>query len=50
LSEKRADTVKQMLVADGVGPSRITIAAYGITDPKTLPTLAVRRVDISVGW
>ena len=50
LSEKRADNVMQVLIADGVGPDRITVLANGITDPKTLPTLAVRRVDISVGW
>lgn len=49
LSEKRADIVKQALVGDGVGADQITIVANGITDPKTLPAIAVRRVDISVG-
>ncbi len=49
LSAKRADTVKQALLSDGVGSQRITTAANGITDPQTLPTVAVRRVDISIG-
>jgi outer membrane protein OmpA-like peptidoglycan-associated protein len=49
LSARRAEVVKQVLVSDGVRPERITIAANGITDPKELPTVAVRRVDISVG-
>jgi outer membrane protein OmpA-like peptidoglycan-associated protein len=49
LSAKRADAVKQVLISDGVGPGRITIEANGITDPKTFPTVAVRRVDINVG-
>jgi outer membrane protein OmpA-like peptidoglycan-associated protein len=49
LSAHRADVVKQVLVADGVGEERITTVANGTTDPKTLPDIAVRRVDISVG-
>ncbi len=49
LSAQRADTVKQVLVADGVPAERITTAANGITDPRQLPDLAVRRVDISFG-
>jgi outer membrane protein OmpA-like peptidoglycan-associated protein len=47
LSAQRADAVKQALVSDGVDPDRITTEANGVTDPKTLPSLAVRRVDIS---
>jgi outer membrane protein OmpA-like peptidoglycan-associated protein len=49
LSAQRAAAVKQMLVNDGVKPDRIVVAANGTTDPKTLPNLAVRRVDITVG-
>ncbi|MGD0108145.1 MAG: OmpA family protein [Rhodopila sp.] len=47
LSAQRAEVVKQLLVNDGVGQNRIATVAYGITDPKTLPSLAVRRVDIT---
>jgi len=47
LSAQRAEVVKQLLVNDGVGPNRITTVAYGITDPKNLPSVAVRRVDIT---
>lgn len=49
LSAQRADIVKQALVGDGVSATRVTTAANGITDPKTLPQVAVRRVDIAVG-
>jgi outer membrane protein OmpA-like peptidoglycan-associated protein len=49
LSAKRAETVKQALVIDGVSPNRITTSANGVADPKNLPTVAVRRVDVSVG-
>jgi outer membrane protein OmpA-like peptidoglycan-associated protein len=49
LSAQRAETVKQAMVSDGIGPERITTSANGITDPKNLPQVAVRRVDISVG-
>lgn len=49
LSAMRADAVKQALAADGVGPERITTVASGETDPKPLPNVAVRRVDIAVG-
>lgn len=49
LSEKRADIVKQALVGAGVGLKRITTTAKGITDPKALPQVAVRRVDIVIG-
>ena len=49
LSAKRAVLVRQALVNAGVGPDRITTTANGITDPEQLPTLSVRRVDISVG-
>ena len=49
LSAQRADTVKQALLGDGVLPLRITTSANGVVNPKTLPSLAVRRVDITVG-
>jgi len=49
LSAKRADVVKQALVDDGLAEQRVMTVANGITDPKSLPTLAVRRVDISIG-
>jgi outer membrane protein OmpA-like peptidoglycan-associated protein len=49
LSAQRAAAVKQRLISDGVRPDRIATAANGITDPKNLPNVSVRRVDISVG-
>jgi outer membrane protein OmpA-like peptidoglycan-associated protein len=49
LSARRAEAVKQALVKDGIGAERITTAANGVTDPKTMPQVAVRRVDITVG-
>lgn len=49
LSAQRAAVVRQMLLSDGVSPDRVTSRANGITDPKELPNLSVRRVDISVG-
>jgi outer membrane protein OmpA-like peptidoglycan-associated protein len=49
LSEQRAEIVKQVMVDDGVGRSRITTVANGIVDPQALPSVAVRRVDISIG-
>jgi outer membrane protein OmpA-like peptidoglycan-associated protein len=49
LSAQRAEIVKQKLIAEGIAPDRITAEADGVTDPKTLPSVAVRRVDISVG-
>jgi outer membrane protein OmpA-like peptidoglycan-associated protein len=49
LSDQRADAVKQMLIADGVSPNRISTVGNGITDPQTLPEVSVRRVDIGVG-
>jgi outer membrane protein OmpA-like peptidoglycan-associated protein len=49
LSAQRAEAVKQALISDGVTPSRITTEANGIVDPKNLPSVAVRRVDIAVG-
>jgi outer membrane protein OmpA-like peptidoglycan-associated protein len=48
LSAQRAERVKQALLVDGVSPQRITTSANGIVDPKTLPSVSVRRVDISV--
>ncbi len=49
LSDQRADIVKQTLIADGISPNRIVTVGNGITDPKSLPEVAVRRVDIAVG-
>ena len=49
LSAQRAAAVKQMLVNDGVRAERVTTAANGIMDPKSLPNVSVRRVDINVG-
>ena len=49
LSAQRATVVKQALVNEGVSARRISTTANGIIDPKPLPTLSVRRVDISVG-
>ncbi len=49
LSVQRAAAVKHALSDDGVVADRITTAATGLIDPKPLPSLAVRRVDISVG-
>lgn len=49
LSAQRAEAVRQLLVKDGVRDEVIATAANGITDPKSLPNLAVRRVDINVG-
>jgi OmpA-OmpF porin, OOP family len=49
LSDKRADAVKQGLIADGITPNRISTVGNGITDPGTMPSVAVRRVDIGVG-
>jgi OOP family OmpA-OmpF porin len=49
LSGQRAQTVQQALIEDGVTPIRIVTRAKGITDPKMLPNVAVRRVDISIG-
>lgn len=47
LSAQRADAAKQALLQAGVQEDRISTEANGITDPKTLPQVAVRRVDIS---
>ena len=49
LSAQRAAAVKHALADDGVVADRITTAATGMIDPKPLPSLAVRRVDINVG-
>jgi hypothetical protein len=38
-----------LLIGNGIKPDRITTVANGITDPKNLPNISVRRVDISVG-
>lgn len=47
LSADRAQAVKGILVADGIDPQRIDAQANGTIDPKTLPSIAVRRVDIT---
>lgn len=49
LSLQRAESVKKLLIEDGVLESHIETVSNGVTDPKTLPSVAVRRVDISVG-
>ena len=49
LSAQRATAVSQILAADGVAARRITTAASGAVDPKPLPSLSVRRVDITIG-
>jgi outer membrane protein OmpA-like peptidoglycan-associated protein len=49
LSAQRAAAVKQLLISNGVRPDRISTVANGITDPKDLPTVSVRRVDVSIG-
>ena len=49
LSAHRADAVAQVLAASGVEANRVTTSGNGIIDPKTLPTVSVRRVDITVG-
>ncbi len=49
LSAQRAEVVKLALVSAGVGADRITTVANGIVNPKPLPQVAVRRVDISIG-
>jgi hypothetical protein len=49
LSAQRAAVVKQLLVDDGIGPNRISVAGDGVIDPRPLPPLSVRRVDISFG-
>lgn len=47
LSNQRTQAVRQVLVRTGVNPDRIETQANGITDPKTMPNVSVRRVDIS---
>jgi outer membrane protein OmpA-like peptidoglycan-associated protein len=49
LSDQRAEVVKQGLIADGIRPNRIVTVGNGATDPKSMPTVSVRRVDINVG-
>jgi outer membrane protein OmpA-like peptidoglycan-associated protein len=49
LSAQRAEGVKRVLVAEGVESDRIVTTANGVIDPKNLPTVAERRVDIAVG-
>jgi len=47
LSSDRAQAVKAALITDGIDPQRIDARANGMIDPKTLPSIAVRRVDIT---
>ena len=49
LSAARSVAVKQVLVSEGVGSLRIATLSKGIVDPKELPSVAVRRVDITIG-
>ncbi len=49
LSDQRADVVKKGLIADGITPNRVVTVGNGVTDPGTLPSVSVRRVDIGVG-
>lgn len=49
LSAQRASIVQQALVRDGIPANRISTSANGTTDPKGLPNLSVRRVDITIG-
>ncbi len=49
LSDDRADAVKKGLIAEGIKPNRIVTVGNGVTDPQSLPSVAVRRVDINVG-
>jgi len=49
LSAQRAAAVRTLLISSGIRPDRITTVANGITDPRTLPNVSVRRVDINVG-
>jgi outer membrane protein OmpA-like peptidoglycan-associated protein len=49
LSAQRADAVKQALIGGGIDAHRISVTANGTVDPKALPSVAVRRVDIAVG-
>jgi outer membrane protein OmpA-like peptidoglycan-associated protein len=49
LSADRAAAVTQILASEGVEPARVRTSGNGIVDPKALPTVSVRRVDILVG-
>ena len=49
VSDRRAAAIRQVLIADGVGASRIVLSAYGHADPHPMPQLAGQRVDITVG-
>ena len=46
-SEK--ELAKQGLIAAGISPNRIVTVGNGVTDPKSMPSVSVRRVDINVG-
>jgi outer membrane protein OmpA-like peptidoglycan-associated protein len=49
LSAGRAAAVAHILASAGVESGRVTTSGNGIVDPKALPTVSVRRVDIIVG-
>ncbi|MFL5256501.1 MAG: OmpA family protein [Rhodopila sp.] len=50
LSDKRAEAVRAALVSDGISSNRISAVGQGTTAPKAnMPSVSVRRVDISVG-
>jgi outer membrane protein OmpA-like peptidoglycan-associated protein len=49
LSADRAAAVARVLARVGVEPNRVSMSGNGIVDPKALPTVSVRRVDITVG-
>jgi len=48
LSEARADSVKQYLVAHGITASRITTRGFGETRPRGTDLARNRRVEIVV--
>ncbi len=48
ISKSRADAVANLLVQDGVNPSRITRDAVG-TPPNSQPGVERRRVEIDIG-
>jgi len=49
LSAQRVAAVQAMMVGDGVPMARTYPLADGTTDPKNMPKLSVRRVDIDIG-
>jgi len=54
LSQRRADSVRDALIAAGIGSDRIAIRAYGETRPRVVTADGMRhpenrRVEITVG-